>query len=362
MPVLLSGHTTSISSITFSPTHLYTCDMSGHLFSWQLDRVQSPDSRPATSFLLGHPISHAVIVRTIDGMERKRKYPKKGQEEEEVDEVEGAVGERTSRVGGVDDRALVAVSSGGGSLVVGSTVDRSLLCCASTNGRLFLLDMEQAAIAAELRMHVRPQVVNALAVAPNGLVAGSVCDGGLLAVWDVRTGDVIAKHRHALPLTAVAALTDGRFAVAGIDPVIRVYHQGRLDGSPVFTLPHHTDTVTSLAVSWDGTRLASTAMDGTVAVWDVQPYCAGERLVKQWSGVQHGMDQALIGVAWSRDDKFIATGSGVGVACVWNARSGDRVREVTGHTGTVNVVAFLPGSPGTLVTGGADGKVLISEA
>jgi WD40 repeat protein len=236
------------------------------------------------------------------------------------------------------------------------------LCCGSTNGRLFLLDTEQASIVSELRMHVRPQVVNALALAPNGAVAGSVCDGGLLALWDVGTGDVIAKHRHSLPLTAVAALTDGRFAVAGIDPVIRVYHQGRLDAEPVLTLSHHTDTVTSLTVSSDGTRLASTSFDGSVAVWDIQPFCAGERLLTQWQGVEHGIDQALVGVAWSRDDAFIATGSGVGVACVWDARSGDKVREVTGHTGTVNVVAFLPGSSSALVTGGADGKLLISEA
>lgn len=46
----------------------------------------------------------------------------------------------------------------------------------------------------------------------------------------------------------------------------------------------HTDTVTGLSLSPDGSYLLSNAMDNTLRIWDIRPYAPQERCVKIFSG------------------------------------------------------------------------------
>lgn len=47
----------------------------------------------------------------------------------------------------------------------------------------------------------------------------------------------------------------------------------------------HTDTVTGLSLSSDGSYLLSNAMDNTMRIWDVRPYAPQERCVKIFTGL-----------------------------------------------------------------------------
>ena len=42
----------------------------------------------------------------------------------------------------------------------------------------------------------------------------------------------------------------------------------------------HTDTITGMKLSPDGTMLLSNSMDNTLRVWDTRPYVEGERCTK----------------------------------------------------------------------------------
>lgn len=55
-----------------------------------------------------------------------------------------------------------------------------------------------------------------------------------------------------------------------------------------------------------------------------------------------GHTLALASVAYSRDGKFIATGSYDRTAKVWDAATGKDLATVTGHGATVEAVAFSP--------------------
>ena len=85
----------------------------------------------------------------------------------------------------------------------------------------------------------------------------------------------------------------------------------------VTTLSGHTQDVLDVAFNSDGTKLASTAADGTFKVWD-------------WASssidldIQNGLQQYVFSVTWFGDK--IATGDMDGDVRLWEATSGSPLR------------------------------------
>ncbi len=107
----------------------------------------------------------------------------------------------------------------------------------------------------------------------------------------------------------------------------------------------HTDQVTSVAFSLDGTMLASGTGDGTVKLWNVE---AGQNIA-----TFAGHAGSVESIALSPDGKTLATGSGVwdGTVKLWDVTTGRTIATLKGHTGFIESVAFSP-----------DGKILASGA
>lgn len=68
-------------------------------------------------------------------------------------------------------------------------------------------------------------------------------------------------------------------------------------------------------------------------------------------------DQTILSVAFARDGKVFATGSGDGSASLWDAASGACIQEFVGHSGPVRDVVLAP--DGRLATASADGTARI---
>ena len=101
---------------------------------------------------------------------------------------------------------------------------------------------------------------------------------------------------HDDAVNAVALLKDGRAVTAGADGRIAIWREG--NQQPDTVLQGHTAPIVALAVSPDGTMLASAAWDNTVRLW---PLAGGAPRVLE------GHTQNVNGVAFMADGKSVVS-------------------------------------------------------
>ena len=65
---------------------------------------------------------------------------------------------------------------------------------------------------------------------------------------------------------------------AGIDNMVKVWDLRK--NAVVTEISGHTDTVTGMELSPDGSNVLTNSMDGTVRIFDIRPFCTGERCLK----------------------------------------------------------------------------------
>ena len=124
-----------------------------------------------------------------------------------------------------------------------------------------------------------------------------------------------------------------------------------------FTLSGHTGTLKGApAFRPDGRQLA-TATDDGIRLWDIDPEGPGELLSFQ----AHTPGAGVAQVTLSHDGSLLATSGRDGVARIWDAGTGELIRELTAHDGWVNDITFSP-DDARLATSGADKTARIWDA
>ena len=111
--------------------------------------------------------------------------------------------------------------------------------------------------------------------------------------------------------------------------------------------------ITTVAVSPDGTWLASGSSDGTIRILDAA--------FGQQRTVLTGHGAPVWAVAVSPDGSWLASGSSDRTVRMWDAASGQQQAVLTGHDGRVTAVAAAPNGS-WLASGGSDGTVRIWDA
>ncbi|HEY6541716.1 MAG TPA: TIR domain-containing protein [Ktedonobacteraceae bacterium] len=106
--------------------------------------------------------------------------------------------------------------------------------------------------------------------------------------------------------------------------------------------------INSIAISPDGTLLASGNNDHTIKLWNLH---TGQELL-----TLIGHSNPVYRVAISPDGQLLASGSGDNIIKLWNPHTGQELRTFTGHSHPVNSVAFS--HDGQLLASGSDDKTI----
>merc|ERR1711939_1065832 len=141
----------------------------------------------------------------------------------------------------------------------------------------------------------------------------------------------------------VYANAGDRVYAGGIDNAVKLWDLRRSETT--LTLTGHSDTVTGLRLSPDGTHILSNSMDNTLRIWDTRPYASMSRCVKVLTGHIHTFETNLLKCDWSPDGSRVSAGSGDHLVYVWDVASRQILYKLPGHHGSVNEVVFHPTDP-----------------
>lgn len=215
--------------------------------------------------------------------------------------------------------------------------------------------------------------VTCVAFSPDGKTALSSSDDRTVRLWEVASGkELLVSKMHGDYVLSVAFSPDGRQAVSGgggiWDPTKRFFFPGtdhalRLfdvaSGKPLMQLNGHSAPVWSVAFSPNGRFILSGSggyeVNGVTPVFrNGRPVSAGHDL-RLWDATTGeslrqfgGHANWVRSVAFSPDGKLAVSGSWDATAQVWDLASGEQVR-VLKHAGPVDAVAV---SHDRVLTGG----------
>jgi WD40 repeat protein/tRNA A-37 threonylcarbamoyl transferase component Bud32 len=200
--------------------------------------------------------------------------------------------------------------------------------------------------------------VRAVSFSPDGRRLASASDDRSVKLWDLRTGaETITLRGHGAAVGAVVFDRDGwRLITGSADQTVRIWET--MSEQDCLTLRGHTNAVWSVTFSPDGRRLASSSEDRTIRLWDVATGLELQTLRGHRRGVYHA--------AFSPDGRLLASASRAavvdgrrfpGVIKIWDAVTGQEIRTLAGHPGSVAYLAFSPG--GQLAAAEADGTITL---
>ena len=185
-----------------------------------------------------------------------------------------------------------------------------------------------------------------LAISPDGLIVIGD-NAGRLQLWNEHGRELWLVEGHENRVLSVAISPDGSWIASGGDD--RTVKRWAVDdGRCLQTLEGHEDWVKSVAISPDGSWIASGGGDRMVKRWAVED----GRCLQTLEGHEHW----VLSVAISPDGSWIASGGGDRTVKRWAMEDGRCLQTLEGHEDWVKSVAISPDGS-WIASGGGDRTV-----
>lgn len=355
---------TSILSVAFSPDSklLATGDVNGEIYLWQITDGQPlinckghagwvhaiafhPDGTILCSASSDHTIKlwdvwDGSCLRTLAGHHQRVRsiaFSPNGKL------IASGGSDATIRLWDTHTGECLQVLSGHTSYVwsVAFSPDGNMIASGSEDKSIKLWDVKTGECCHTLREHER--WVRTLAFSPDSKLITSGSGDRTLKIWDTSTGKCLKTLTgHTQRLRSVAFSPDGKLIASGSgDHTARLWSV--VDGQCLKTLHGHNSLLTSVAFSPDGTTLVTGGEDRSVRFWEVSTGSC----IDIWQGYGSWIQS----VAFSPDGKTLASGSEDQTVRLWNlgveeslntTNTSSSSLALTGHRGWVCSVAFSP--------------------
>jgi len=242
---------------------------------------------------------------------------------------------------------------GSGLTCLSFSLDGRFLLAGCEDGRVLRWDLRDDS-RKELRA-ASDTAVSGLALHPDAETM-AVGVGSSAEIWKIESGEKSADVESDSPVSAIAYGPDGtRLATGSADGAIQLWKDGKKD----FTLSGHEGAVLCLVFHSDRVTLASGGEDGRARLWYLPGKKEGTILESQ--DEQEGKSPDPVhAVALSPDGSLLATGRADGIVRLWDAASGALLSARVRHVQAVRSLAFSPDGA-RLFSGSEDGDLMIRE-
>jgi WD40 repeat protein len=200
-----------------------------------------------------------------------------------------------------------------------------------TSGTISVKNTETRAAINTLPGHTN--VIDHLALSPDGHQLISASRDSTLKVWDLKSGTELRTLRgHTDQVTALAVTRDRQVLSASLDKTIRVWD---IDSEKEkFTLRGHDFDIFGIAVTPDGKRAISASSDHTLKIWDLKK---GREL---YTLREHA--ENVRGVVISPNGRRAVSISNDCTLKIWDLDRLDAKSKSPRHIAPVNAIAVTP--------------------
>ncbi len=186
-------------------------------------------------------------------------------------------------------------------------------------------------------------VINEIAPSADRNRFALACDDGTVRIWDDHLETPAIVGRHALRVPTIAHTPGGVPVTGSRDGDVVIWEAGGAR-----SLLSGGRTVRVVRCLADPPRIAASGDDQTVHVWNGD----GDLLYEIANGVR------VFAMALSPDGTLLATGDASGAVRLWDLPTGTPLARLVGHEHMIFSLDFSPDGHG-LITGGPDGTVRI---
>jgi WD40 repeat protein/serine/threonine protein kinase len=223
------------------------------------------------------------------------------------------------------------------------TADGSAILIASKTGVLTLIDAQTGQVIYEVQedLGTGAGALRYIALSPDGTkVSAAFANAGLL-VWDLATGDLLQQFQYDGGTLSLSFHPEDGTVLVGGSGVVRTINPQT--GEVLRANAGHSAGIIGLAITSDGKRAVTTAIDETVRLWNLQ----SGQVIRRFSEP----NALLFEVALSPDGRTVLVGSTDGTVTLWDVETGKEIRRLVDDQ-PIMAVTFSPDGRKALIGAG----------